>query len=131
MGDILVRIPERQQTHFFGDKMTSELAFWRFAKRPRNLAVGDFIFFSTSRGTVAGAQVQEITTGHGLDRTLNKKQLRREDPSGAVNVVWPGRETVHFTAVTGINYAQQSFRYLTSEESKRLRRQIKRGVNSL
>lgn len=131
MSDILVRIPERQQTHFFGDKMTSELAFWRFAKRPRNLAVGDYIFFSTSRGAVAGAQVKEITDERGLARTLTKKELRREDPSGAVNVVWPGRETVHFSAVTDINYAQQSFRYLTPDESKRLRRQIKRGVNSL
>ncbi len=130
MADILVRIPANQIVHFFDEKMRSEMAFWRFGKRPRKLAAGDCIFFSTPDGVVAGAKLTKIADERELDETLSAEDLTRLDPSGAVNAVWPGRDTKHFSAVTDINYAQQSFRYLTPDEQKRLRRKMRHGYDS-
>lgn len=111
--DIIVRIPAEQLAHFRDDKLTSEIAFWRFGRKPKHLNVGDFIFFSRPEGAVAGAEVIEIT-----DRRIDSP-----DRSGKWNALWSGYQTRIFERpVKTINYAQQSYRYLTPAESKRLRK---------
>jgi hypothetical protein len=68
--DIITRIPKKQLEHFWNDKATSPIAFWRFARRPKNLNEGDYIWFTTTEGVVAGAKVLEILSGEELSSGL-------------------------------------------------------------
>src|SRR3954462_11243492 len=100
MADIIVRIPQRRLEHFRNDKLTSEVAFWRFAHKPKRLNVDDFIFFTRPEGVVAGAEVMEITN----------KRIDSPDRSGKWNALWTGYQTRVFNPpVANINYAQQGY----------------------
>jgi hypothetical protein len=112
MADIITRVPEDQLRHFLDDKMTSALAFWRFGSKPKRLAVGDYIFFTRPEGVVAGAEVIEIS----------QRQLNTVDTQGNWKAIWKGTETRRIEPpISDIQYAQQSYRYATAEESERLR----------
>lgn len=116
MTDIIVRIPEKQLNHFQDDKLNSEIAFWRFANKPKHLEVGDFIWFTRPVGLIGGAKVKEITERDetGFIETL--------DRVGKWNLLWEGRRTRIFnTPIPDIQYAQQGYRYVTPEEQRRLR----------
>lgn len=114
MTDIIVRIPEGQTTHFYCDKMESQLAFWRLSAKPKRLEPDDFIWFSRPGGVVAGARVREVT-----DRALESS-----DPQGRWKVTWQGNSTHVFDpreTPAGVQYAGRGFRYLKPDEQERLR----------
>jgi hypothetical protein len=113
VSDILVPIPKDQLAHFRNDKMDYGYAFWRLSSKPRQLARGDYIFFSRPEGVVASGQVLEIT----------QKVEGSPDRSGKWNVVWAGKETRLFEPpVEDIQYAGRGFRYLKPSEQARFRR---------
>lgn len=112
MADIIVRIPQQQLRHFHDDKLTSEIAFWRFTNKPKQLNEGDFIWFTRPEGLIGGAKVIEITD----------KVQDSPDRSGKWNALWNGYDTRIFkTPITGIQYSQQGYRYLKESEQKRVR----------
>lgn len=119
--DIIVRIPKSQVAHFWGDKTTSPVAFWRFAKKPKNLKEGDFIWFTRPEGVVAGAKVTEIVAGDDMGMVLDTV-----DPIANYNATWNGEKTISFKRpVASVQFAQQGYRYATESERKLLRAKAK------
>lgn len=113
MTDLIIRIPENQMDHFWGDKYNAPAAFWRFHSRPKQLDEGDFIWFTTPKGVVAGVIVSEIT----------KREIETDDPQGIWKVIWKGEHLVEFDPpVAEINYGSQGYRYAKEHEQDLLRK---------
>lgn len=120
MADIILRIPADQLRHFSDDKTTTDLAFWRFSKRPIKLNSGDQIFFTRPEGIVFSATITSIMEGEELTDEINVFHMFGD--AGNFNACWNGRKTRTFDPpITDINYAGRGYRYLTDQEQKKLR----------
>lgn len=120
MSDIILRIPENQLVHFNEDKRTTNLAFWRFSNRPRKLTPGDYIFFTRPEGILFAAKITRLMEGEELTDEIGAIHMLGD--AGNFNACWNGRRTKRFDPpITKPNYAAQGFRYLTTNEQRKLR----------
>lgn len=122
MRDIIVRIPKKQFKHFVDDKLTSDIAFWRFSRKPKQLQVGDYIFFTVPEGVQYAGKIMKFVDGENMTEELG---LGIVGDTGHVNALIDGKKILDLgNPVTEINYAQQGFRYCTESEQQLLRQKV-------
>lgn len=122
MRDIIVRIPNKQFKHFVEDKLTSDVAFWRFSRKPKQLEIGDYIFFTVPEGVKYAGKIFKFINGEDMIEELG---LGIIGDTGNVNALVEGKKILDLgNPVTEINYAQQGFKYCTESEQQLLRQKV-------